>query len=180
MIAGTRTTSSRRWRRRRTTRRSASLQCRCVVDAVCFVVLYTCRRLKDLSLIAGQSAVWLTHGRRNDGKPGESPSQCQGENIPQLQSSSNCCADRFAHCRGLILRPGSRVSLVSTDLNLAFRGSESMPGDRECGVFPLKHKQPLGSSVWTARRVHRPASLRRASSPKATPAPCLGALRRDN
>ena len=34
-------------------------------------------------------------------------------------------------------------------------------------MFSLKHKQPLGSSVWTARRAHRPASLRRASSPKA-------------
>ena len=44
-------------------------------------------------------------------------------------------------------------------------------------VFSLKHKQPLGSSVWTARRAHRLASLRRASSPKDNPAPCQGALR---
>ena len=49
--------------------------------------------------------------------------------------------------------------------------------ERECGVFSLKHKQPLGSPVWTARRALRPASLRRASSPRPKPTPCLGALR---
>ena len=31
--------------------------------------------------------------------------------------------------------------------------------------------------MWAARRANRPASLWRASSPKANPAPCLGALR---
>ena len=78
---------------------------------------------------------------------------------------------RGGHRRLLRPKHGIRLlcNLRSTDL--AFRGSESMPGDRECGVFSLKHKQPLGSSVWTARRALRPASLRRASSLRLNPRP---------
>ena len=35
----------------------------------------------------------------------------------------------------------------------------------ERGVSSLKQQQPPGSSLWAARRAHRPASLRRAHRP---------------
>ena len=76
-----------------------------------------------------------------------------------------------AHDSGLF------VFRASSDLWISPFVDQRVCRERECGVFSVKHKQPLGSSLWTARRAPRPVSLRRASSPMPKPTPCLGALR---
>ena len=62
-----------------------------------------------------------------------------------------------------------KLSAVSGLLISSLAGPESIQGDGECGVFSLKHKQPFGLSVWTARRAPRPASLRRAHRQRPFP-----------